>query len=152
MKHIAAMTLMLAGSYAHADCQDIWLIHQSSTLSLSVSYSGGCYQGELVLYFQKLSEKGSRWPSQPHRGASMPFDRECHSKRKNEDRETVEFSCRKSGASPLAGATYRFKQVEIIIQCDGVDLPNFSYFFVCIRGCRSTTPLRLEVQHGEGCA
>lgn len=152
MKRVAALILMLVGSNAHADCQDFWFEHWSRTLYLSVSYSQGCYHGELVLNFSKFSENGPRWPDPSLRLKSIPFDRECRSKKKNKDGETIEFSCRKDGVSPLAGATYRFKLIKTTIQCDGIDLPDWDHTFVCISGCGSTTPKRLAVPFGEGCA
>lgn len=152
MKRIAVLMLMVFGSYAHADCQDFWLEHWSSTLYLSVGYSQGCYQGELILNFSKFTKKGPQWPDPSLHLESIPFDRECQSKKTSKDGETIEFSCRKDGVSPLAGATYRFKTFKTTIQCDGIDLPDFDYTFVCVRGCGPTTPKRLEIPHGEGCS
>lgn len=152
MKRVAALMLMFVGSYAHADCQDSWLEHQSSTLYMSVRYSQGCYEGELILEFSKLSKNGPRWPSPNLRLESIPFDRECRTKKRNKDGETMEFSCRNDGVSPLAGATYRFKLIKTTIQCNGIDLPDWDHTFICIRGCGPTTPKRLEVPFGEGCS
>ena len=152
MKRAAALILMFAGAYAHADCQDFWLEYHSSTLYLSVEYSEGCYQGELKLNFSKFSSKNPQWPSPNSHFASIPFNRECQSKRRNKDGKTIEFSCRKDGVSPLAGATYRFKKVKTTIRCDGIDEPDLDLSFRCIRGCGSATPQRLVVPHGEGCS
>jgi len=144
--------LMLVGSNAHADCQDEWLTHMSSTLYLSVGYSKGCYAGDLILNFSNFSKNGPRWPNSGSKLESIPFDRECTSKKKDKDGETIEFSCRKDGVSPLAGATYRFKLVKTTIQCDGIDEPDWDHIFICISGCGSTTPKKLKVPYGEGCA
>lgn len=152
MKHIAFLLLLFFDSYAHADCQDSWLEYRSSTLHLSADYSQSCYQGELILNFSKFTKKGAQRPGTGWHSGSIPFDRECQSKKKNKDGETVEFSCRKDGVSPLAGATYRFKKFETTIRCDETDLPTLDYTFICISGCRSTTPKRLKVPFGEGCA
>lgn len=152
MKRIAALILMFVGSNAHADCQDHWLIHWSSTLYLSVSYSQGCYQGELMLNFSKFSKNGPRWPDRSLRLESIPFNRECQPKRKDKNGEIIEFSCRNNGVSPLAGATYRYKQSQTTIRCDGIDEPDWDLSFICVNGCGPTTPKRLEVPHGEGCS
>jgi hypothetical protein len=152
MKRIAAFLTMIFGSYAHADCQDFWLQYRSSTLHLSVEYSQACYHGELILNFSKFTKNGAQRPDSIEHLESIPFDRECQSKKKNKDGETVEFSCRKDGISPLAGATYRFKRFETTIRCDGVDLPAFDHTFICINGCGATTPKRLDVPYGEGCS
>ena len=152
MKRAAILLLLLAGSYAHADCQDFWLEHHSSTLYLSVGYSEGCYQGERILKFSKLSNTGPRWPSPSLRLESTPFDRECPSGKRDKGGNTIEFSCRKDGVSPLAGATYRYKQVKTTMRCNGVDEPDWDLSFICIRGCGPATPRRLWVIHGEGCS
>lgn len=151
MKRCAALFLMFVGSSAHADCQESWLEYRSPTVFLSAIYSGGCYQGPLILHFSKRSRYASRRPpGMPVE--STPFDRECQSKRKNENGETIEFSCRKEGVSPLAGATYRFKLTKTTIECDGVKAPDWAHTFRCIKGCKPATPKRLEVPFGEGCA
>jgi hypothetical protein len=152
MKHIAALMSMLVGSYAYADCQDSWLEHRSSTLYLSVEYSQGCYQGQLILNFSKFAKKEPQLPDPSLQSGSMPFDRECQSKKMSKDGATIEFSCRKDGVSPLAGATYRFKKFKTTIRCDGIDLPDFDHTFICIDGCGPTTPKRLKVPFGEGCS
>lgn len=152
MKRVIAFIFMFVGAYAHADCQESWLEHRSSTLQLSVRYSEGCYQGQLILEFSKLSKNGPHSPSPWDGLKSIPFDRECRSKKKNKEGETIEFSCRSDGISPLAGATYRFKLLKTTIQCDGVDYPDWDHTFICTSGCRPTTPKRLEVPFGEGCS
>ena len=152
MKLIAFLMLLFVGSYAHADCQDSWLGHRSSTLYLSVIYSKGCYEGDLILEFSKYSKNGPKWPSPNVRLESIPFERECGSSKKNKTGEVVEFSCRNDGVSPLAGATYRYKQVKTTRRCDGIDEPDWDLSFVCISGCGLTTPKKLEVRHGEGCS
>lgn len=152
MKRIAVLMLMFAGSCAHADCQDSWLEHQSSTLFLSVDYSQGCYQGDLILKFSKFTKKGPQRPDPNLHLKSIPFDRECPTKKTGKDGDTIEFSCRKDGVSPLAGATYRFKKFKTTIRCDGIKQPDFDYTFICISGCGPETPKRLEVPYGEGCS
>jgi len=152
MKHIIALMLLLVCSYTHADCQDEWLTYRSSTLYLSVSYSQGCYQGPLILNFSRFSKNGPQWPSPTLRLESIPFDHECQSKKISKEGEIIDFSCRKDGTSPLAGATYRFKKFKTTIRCDGIDLPDFDHTFICISGCGPTTPQRLEVPYGEGCS
>ena len=152
MKRIAILMMMFAGSYANADCQDDWLTYRSSTLHLSVEYSLGCYQGDLTIVFSKFSENGPQWPSPELRRDSILFDRECQPEKKGKNGETIEFSCRNDGVSPLAGATYQFKLVKTTILCDGIDLPDWDHTFICISGCGPTTPKRLEVPFGEGCS
>lgn len=152
MKHVAALLLMLVGSNAHADCQDSWLEHWSPMLYLSVSYSQGCYQGELELNFSKFSANGPQWPDPSLRLETIPFDRECQPKKKDKNGETVEFSCRKDGVSPLAGATYRYKEFKTTIRCDDTDVPDIEHSFICISGCGLTTPKKLHVPFGEGCS
>jgi len=149
MKRIATLMIMFASSYAIADCQDDWLTYSSSTLSLSVAYSRGCYEGDLTIHFWK---NGPRRPSPELRPESILFDRECSSKKKDKAGETIEFSCRGDGVTPLAGATYRYKKVKTTIRCDGIDEPDWDLSFRCIRGCGPTTPKKLRVSHGEGCA
>lgn len=143
MKLIAMLVAMLAAPLAYADCQDTWLTYNSPTLSLSVDYSEGCYQGEKRINFSK--------PSKKSRMNTVSFNSECSSG-KMEDGEIIEFSCRKDGVSPLAGATYRFKKIKTTIRCDGVDSPNWEMSFSCISGCGATTPKRLMVEYGEGCS
>jgi hypothetical protein len=152
MKRIAVLMLMFAGSCAQADCQDSWLEHQSSTLFLSVDYSQGCYQGELILNFSKFTKKGPQWPDPSLHLKSIPFNRECPTKKTGKDGETIEFSCRKDGASPLAGATYRFKKFKTIIQCERTKLHGIVDAFICISGCGLETPKRLDVPYGEVCS
>lgn len=152
MKRVAALMLVLLGAHAHADCQDNWLTHASSTLHLSVDYSQGCYQGELVLSFSTIAPQGRKQRAPAVQPTSIPFDHECPSRKKNQDGEVVAFSCRADGASPLAGASYRLKQVKTTIRCDGVDLPDVDFVFICTSGCQPATPKRLKVSHGEGCA
>jgi hypothetical protein len=152
MKNIAALILMFAASHAHADCQDSWLEYRSSTLYVSVDYSDGCYHGELILNFSKIPKKGPKWPDPSLHLESIPFDRECRSRKKGNNGEVVEFSCRKDGVSPLAGATYRYKEFKTTIQCEGTDVPDIEHAFICTSGCGSTTPKRLHVPFGEGCA
>ncbi len=152
VKRVAASMPMLVGSYAHADCQDDWLRHRSSTLYLSVEYSQGCCQGERILNVAKFSKSGPRWPSPGLRLDSIPFDRECQSEKKHKDGETIESSCRSDGVSSLAGATYRCKKLKTTIRCNGIDLPDWDNTFVCIKGCGPATPKTLELAHGEGCS
>lgn len=152
MKLTAMLVAILAAPFAHADCQDTWLISSSPTLSLSVDYSEGCYQGVLKINFSKPSKVDTHYPSSESRMNTVSFDSECRSRKKGKDGETIEFSCRNDGVSPLAGATYRFKQVKTTIRCDGIDEPDWDLSFICISGCGPTTPKRLEVQHGEGCS
>ena len=83
---------------------------------------------------------------------TIPFDRECQPKIKGKNGETVEFSCRKDGVSPLAGATYRYKEFKTTIRCDDNDVPDIEHSFICISGCGPTTPKKLHVPFGEGCS
>ncbi|NOT18885.1 MAG: hypothetical protein HOP24_01235 [Sideroxydans sp.] len=152
MKRFVALILMFVSSYAHADCQESWLEHSSSTLYLSVDYSEGCYQGKLILNYAKLSKNGPQLGDPNLHLESIPFDRECQPTKKGKNGETVEFSCRKDGVSPLAGATYRYKLVKTTIQCDGVDVPDWEHLFICTSGCGPTTPKTLVVPYGEGCS
>jgi len=149
MKNIAVLILLLAGLSAHADCQDDWLRYDSSTQWLSVAYSEGCYHGDLIL---SSSKKGPGWPDTSEHSITTPFDLECPLKKQNKEGETIEFSCRKDGMSPLAGATYRFKLIETTIECDGVVEPDWDHTFICIKGCGPTTPKKLFVPFGEGCS
>ena len=144
--------LILLSANSQADCQDQWLTYSSSELDLSAGYSEGCYQGQLILSFSKPSEDGKGGADSNVKSGSVPFDSECTTKEKDKDGETIEFSCRKEGVSPLAGATYRFKLVETTIECDGVVQQNFEHTFICISGCGPTTPKTLIVPYGEGCA
>lgn len=150
MKHAAAWILLFAAPYAHADCQESWLEYRSSTSYVSVDYSEGCYEGRLILKFFEFPENKRPDPSFPWK--SIPFDRECQVKKKDTEGEAVEFICRKDGVSPLAGATYRYKEFKTTIRCDGIDLPDTEHTFICIRGCGPTTPKKLHVPYGEGCA
>ncbi len=152
MKHLAVLLFFFAATHAQADCQDSWLEHHSTNVDLSVIYSKGCYQGELMLNFSTPPINGLGMPSTNTSRESLPFVRECPSTKKNKEGEVIEFSCRKDGTSPLAGATYRFKQVKTSIECDGVKEPTMKYFFKCVRGCAATTPKSLDVQFGEGCS
>jgi hypothetical protein len=152
MKRIALSLLMFTSSHVIADCQDDWLTYPSPTLYLSVIYSLGCYQGDLVINFLRPSKNGPRQPSQKSLPESILFDRECPSQKKNKFGEIIEFSCSSDGVTPLAGATYRFKQVKTTIRCDGIDEPDWDLSFRCISGCGRTTPKKLRVSHGEGCA
>ncbi|MFZ2321335.1 MAG: hypothetical protein WAW12_15860 [Pseudomonas sp.] len=152
MKLVVILMLILFGSNSQADCQDEWLTYRSSELHLSASYSEGCYQGQLILGFSKPSEDGKGGSDSNFPSGSIPFDSECTTKEKDKEGETIEFSCRKEGVSPLAGATYRFKLVETTIECDGVVQPDWEHTFICISGCGPTTPKTLVVPYGEGCA
>ncbi len=152
MKCAAIFIMLFWCLNSQADCQDEWLTYRSSELQLSAGYSEGCYQGQLILSFSKPSEDGQGGSGSDSTSGSIPFDSECATKKKNNEGETIEFSCRKDGVSPLAGATYRFKLVESTIQCDGVDQPDWEHTFICISGCKPTTPKKLVVPYGEGCA
>lgn len=146
MKNLAASILLLACSSAHADCQDEWLSYQSSTQQLSVIYKDGCYSGDLILSF---SRDGAGRDAQAEQ---LLFDQECPAKKHNKMGEVVEFSCRKEGVSPLAGATYRFQLMKTTIECDGVVSPDEAHTFVCVKGCGKKTPRVLTVPFGEGCS
>lgn len=152
MKHFAALILLFVASYARADCQDSWLEYRSSKLQMSVRYSEGCYHGKLILEYSKPSKNGSQGSSPSSPVQSIPFDRECQTTRKNKEGVTIEFSCRSDGTSPLAGASYRFKLIKTTMECDGIESPDWDHTFICIKGCKPTTPKRLEVPFGEGCA
>jgi len=149
MKHIAALLLLLSSLSAHADCQDEWLTYNSSTQWLSVAYSEGCYQGDLILSY---SEKGPGWPDTSEHSMTTPFDLECPLKKQGADGAIIEFSCRKDGISPLAGATYQFKLIKTTIECGGIVEPDWDHTFICIKDCGPTTPKKLIVPFGEGCA
>jgi hypothetical protein len=152
VKHVGAWILMVAASYAHADCQESWLEYRSSTSYVSVDYSEGCYQGKLILNFSKVGKTGPKRPDPSLHLKSIPFDRECRLKKKDSNGEVVEFSCRNDGVSPLAGATYRYKEFKTTIRCDGTDVPDIEHAFICVSGCGPTTPKKLHVPFGEGCA
>lgn len=149
MKNIAALILLLTCLSAHADCQDEWLTYDSSTQRLSVAYSEGCYQGDLILLYSK---KVAGKTGTSEQSVTIPFDRECPHTKQNKNGEIIEFSCRKDGASPLAGATYRFKLIKTTIECEGIVEPDFDHTFVCMKGCGPKTPKKLLVPFGEGCA
>lgn len=150
MKRIVMVIAIFAISYAHADCLDRWLTYRSSTLVLSIDYSEGCYQGELIVNFSKISKDDPQWPSPQSRLISAPFDRECTSSKASKDGEPIEFSCRKDGSTPLAGATYRYKVVKPKYRCEDGSAPLPDRSFICIRGCAPTVPRRLEGQYSEG--
>lgn len=152
MKRLVALILMLVSSFAHADCQDTWLEYRSPNLNLSVDYSDGCYQGKLVLNFAKRAKSGPKLGDSYLPSDSIPFDRECQTKHKDKNGETVEFTCIKDGVSPLSGATYRYKEFKITIQCYGTAEPDIERSFVCVSGCGPTTPKKLHMPWGEGCA
>lgn len=152
MKRLVFVMLMFVGGYAHADCQESWLEHQSPTLYMSVEYSGGCYQGPLVIHYARFSRHDPKRRSPDFPILTVDFDRECRSGPKNEDGDVIEFSCRKDGVSPMAGATYRFRLVQTTIECEGIKSVDWSHTFFCVKGCGPATPRRLEVPFGEGCA
>lgn len=149
MKIITILILFLTCWKAHADCQDEWLTYSSSTQELSVAYSEGCYQGDLIL---SSSKKGPGWPDKKEHLIKTDFNHECPLKKQDKNEEVIEFSCRKDGISPLAGATYRFKLEKTTIECDGVVEPDWNHVFICIKGCGPSTPKYLLVPFGEGCA
>nr|WP_295768165.1 hypothetical protein [Rhodoferax sp.] len=152
MKRIVALMLMFVSSFAHADCQDTWLEHHSPNLKLSVDYSDGCYHGKLILNYTKLVKNGPKLEDPNLHLDSIPFDRECQTTHKDKSGETVEFSCRKDGVSPLSGAAYRYKEFKIKIQCYGTTEPDIERSFICISGCGPITPKKLHMPWGEGCA
>ena len=150
MKRVATLIAIFAAPFAHADCLHTWLAFRSPTLALSIDYSEGCYQGELEINFSKFSRNEPQWPSPQSRLDSVPFARECPLRKVGKDGETIEFSCRKDGRSPLAGATYRYKVVEAKYRCDDGSVPLPDRSFICIRGCAPTVPRKLEGQYSEG--
>lgn len=150
MKRILMLIAIFAISYAHADCLDTWLTYRSSTLSLSIDYSEGCYNGELMVSFSTFSKNDLRQRSSQPRGVSVPFDRECTSSKAIKDGEPIEFNCRLDGVTPLAGATYRYKVVKPKYRCEDGSAPLPDRSFICIRGCAPAVPRRLEVQYSEG--
>jgi hypothetical protein len=152
MKLSAILILMFVGSNAIADCQDEWFWYRSSELNLSASYSEGCYQGQLILSFWKPSEDGQGRSDPNFSSGSTSFDSECSITETGKNGEIIEFSCRKDGISPLAGAIYRSKLIETTIECDGVVDLDWDHTFICISGCGPKTPERLEVPFGEGCS
>lgn len=146
VKNLVALFFWLACFNAHADCQDEWIKYQSPTQQLSVTYSEGCYSGKLILsFFTKGGQRGAQI-------GEVPFDQECPAKKLDRKGDVVEFSCRKGGVSPLAGATYRFKLIKTTIECEGVVSPDEDHVFMCIKGCGRRTPQILLVPFGEGCA
>ncbi len=146
MKNIFALSILLCCSSAHADCQDEWLYYGTPTRQLAVIYKDGCYHGDLILMYWSV-EKGPPVPI-----LEIPFEQECPDKKRDKSGEIVEFSCRKGGVSPLAGATYRFKLMKTTITCDGVVSPDEDHTFICVKGCGKTTPRILTVPFGEGCS
>ena len=149
MKFFTIMIFSLTCLNAHADCQDEWLRYESPKQWLSVAYSEGCYQGDLILSAEK---KVPGWPDKIGPSITTNFDKECPLTKQDKKGEMIEFSCRKDGISPLAGATYRFKITKTTIQCDGVAELDWDIAFICINNCGPTTPKKLSVLHGEGCA
>ena len=149
MKVIAVLIFLLGCFSAHADCQDEWLTYNSKTQWLSVAYSKGCYDGDLIL---SSSKKEPERPDTSESSITTPFGLECPIKKQDKNGEVIEFSCRKDGISPLAGATYRFKLIKTTIECDGVIEPDWDHTFICIKGCKPTTPKKLIVPFGEGCS
>lgn len=146
MKPLAALIFLLASSGARADCQDEWLIYHSPSQQLSVRYKDGCYSGDLILSFSAKST------AQGVQETELLFADECPVTKKDKVGGVVEFSCRKQGVSPLAGATYRFKRLSTTIECDGVVSPEEVPAFLCVKGCGKKTPPILFVPEGEGCA
>lgn len=146
MKNLAALIVLLSCSSAHADCQEEWLTFQSPTQQLSVRYEEGCYHGALILSYWREGTK------QDAPSGEISFDQECPVKKRDKSGEVVEFSCRKNGVSPLAGATYRFKLMKTTIVCDGVVGPDEDHTFICVKGCGKKTPAILTVPFGEGCS
>lgn len=109
-------------------------------------YSEGCYAGDLILsFFKKGAKRGAN-------AIEIPFEHECPIKKHNKMGKVTEFSCRKGGVSPLAGATYRFQLMKTTIECDGVVSPDEVHAFICVKGCGRRTPQILIVPFGEGCA
>jgi hypothetical protein len=142
MKCFAILLALFSAPWVHADCLDTWLTYRSSTLSLSVDYSEGCYHGELII--------NSKFFKGDPQGNSVLFDRECHSSKVGKDGEPIQFSCRKDGETPLAGATYRYKSVKAKYRCKDGSIPLPERSFICIRGCKPTVPRELEVEYSEG--
>ena len=103
MKFFTIMIFSLTCLNAHADCQDEWLRYESPKQWLSVAYSEGCYQGDLILSAEK---KVPGWPDKIGPSITTNFDKECPLTKQDKKGEMIEFSCRKDGISPLAGATY----------------------------------------------
>src|SRR3569623_24439 len=147
MRNIAALIFFLACFSAHADCQDEWLTYSSPTQWLSVAYSQGCYQGDLIL---SSSKEAPRWPGTGEHSIKTPFNLECPLKKQDKIGDIIQFSCRKDGVSPLAGATYRFKLIKTSMECGGVVEPYWDHTFICIKGCGSKTPKKLSAPPGAG--
>lgn len=152
IKTLCALFFLMLGTQAKADCQDSWLEYHSNKLILSVVYSEGCYQGEMLLQFTHFSGSSVKRGEQTSEMKSLPFDQECTASKKLKNGDTVEFTCRKNGVSPLAGATFRYRKFKTSLSCEGVELPDIEHAFVCIKGCKRDTPRKLIIQVGEGCA
>jgi hypothetical protein len=152
MKLLLALLVMVAAPHARADCQDYLFEHSSAELYLAAEYSQGCYAGEVIIKYAKLSQRRPQRFSPGVQMKSVPFVRECPSRKKSKEGDIVEFRCRKDGVTPLAGATYRFTEEKTTMECDGAEVPDVDFIFVCIRGCKPTTPQMLWIPHGEGCS
>jgi hypothetical protein len=156
MKIIVALVLIFSVFYARADCLDTWLSYDSSKLILRIDFSGGCYQGPLIIHFTKFSKGDPRWPSGQSHWTSIPFDRECSEKRSkgvvvlSKEGEILEFSCRRDGASPLAGATYRYRETKANHQCADGTMALPDRWYICVRGCGPATPKELAYEYSEG--
>ena len=91
MKYFSTSMLFLICLNAHADCQDEWLTFDSPKQQLSVVYSKGCYEGDLII---SSATKGPDWPDKSEHSITAAFNDECPFTKKDKNGEVIEFSCR----------------------------------------------------------
>lgn len=152
IKILCTLMFLFLSPQAKADCQDYWFTYHSATLDLHVIYSEFCYQGKLLLQFTRYTPDINTRQAKASEMVSLPFDEECPTQKKHKDGGVLEFTCKKDGISPLAGATFRYKKFKTSLVCDGVEIPDIEPAFVCVKGCKPSTPKKLVIPVGEGCA
>lgn len=148
MKFIAATLLMLLSSFSRADCVDEIFDYVDANKRVSMGFAEGCYKGELILSYTLPQQQKTTDGSFEH-FASVPFKQECPQQKLNGE-FIEEFSCRKDGESPLAGAHYKIKRYADQIECDGTVEPVEKAIYVCVAGCTDKTPKQLLLPHSGG--
>lgn len=148
MKLITATLLMLLSCSAHADCVDAIFDYADANMRVSMGYAEGCYQGELVLSYTLPQQQKTTDGSLGLVG-EVPFKQECPNQKLNGE-FIEEFSCRKDGESPLAGAHYKTKRYTDQIECDGALEPVDKAMYVCVAGCTDKTPKQLPMPRSGG--
>lgn len=130
MHTLLGLLILLCSSCAIAGCRDFATL---STKIWDIDISDqGCKYDELMITFSRVGG----------RSTGIAFTSEC---REFSHRSGARgFSCKATGKSPMAGATYKLvKRGKPYCPPDSSDGGSPGYQYACIKGCNRSTPKHL---------